>query len=399
MRPNARITNEVWRHYVAARTLPDDVLRGPVDRAWRRCDLAGASPLAMNAQELPPLQAQALLQERSDLIEASRPYMHALSQAAGPERHAAMLGDDNAVVLDVVGDAESVHGRQRVPGPGAVLSESHAGANGIGSPLAEGGYIELIGPEHFIEGFHLFTCQGVPINGPDGKTAGVLSTSVRRIEVSDRMREILYCAAKGIEAELMRRRLMADVAQLLASNNDGKLLEELEQDVVQLQGAARLRLEKAVLLARSERQDDAVRLLATATELMRRFQQRSQLWREIASSDIGPPQYLDFAMYLQDIAALLTTESSVRGIELQLHGTDAPMMVFADSRDLRRRIFRAFLHAFEGSSAGRTLRIEAVVNEAIGVASVSFDGSRETALAVPLRPTAIEPEGVRGDLR
>lgn len=390
MQPNPNTPRDVWRHYVVTKTLPERVLREPIYQAWRRCDLAGASPIVMNAQELPPLRAKALFEERRDLIEASRPYLHALSQAAGSERHAAMLGDEKAIVLDVVGDEESVHGRQRVPGPGALLAESHAGANGIGTPLAEGGYIELVGPEHFIEGFHPFTCQGIPINGPDGKTTGVLSTSVRRAEVSERMREILYCAARGIEAELMRRRLMADVEQLvLTSGNDAKLLEALEQDIIQLQGAARLRLEKAVRLAATDRQDDAVRLLTAATALMQRFQRQSQLWREIASSDVGALQYVNLSAHLDEVTALLATEFSIRGLEVQSIDT-AQVIVFADPQDLRRQIFRAFQQAFQDSPQGSTLQVETMADEAAGVAFVHFGRSSGIAVVVPLHPAALE---------
>lgn len=385
MQPNARITQEVWRHYVATKSLPDNVLRDSIHRAWQRCDQAGASPFVMAAHELAPPQARALLQEQSDLIEAARPYMHALSLAAGQERHAAMLGNDKAIVLDVVGDEASVHGRERVPGPGALLSEVHAGANGIGSPLAEGGYIELVGPEHFIEGFHKFTCQGVPISGPAGETVGVLSTSVRRVEVSQRIREILFCAARGIEAELMRRRLLVDVQRLLEnSQQDASLLEALEQDVIQLQGAARLRLEKAVRLSRGNRQPDALRLLGAATDLMARFQQQSQLWREMASADIGVPHFLDLAGQVAEIGKLLSTEAAMRGLELEILPTSGTIGVFADGRELRRTLFRTFLRAFEASRRGTTLQVEVFVDDAGAKGVVRFLGFPEAVLSVPL---------------
>lgn len=391
--PNANATREVWRHYVATQTLPPEVLREPIYHAWQRCHRVGASPFVMTARELPAPQASALFAQQSDLIEAARPYMHSLSQSAGLERHAAMLGDHTATVLDVVGDEESVHGPQRVPGPGALLSEMHAGANGIGSPLAEDGYIELVGPEHFIEGFHPFTCQGLPLYGPDGETVGVLSTSVRRVEVSHRIREILYCAARGIEAELMRRRLARDVEKLLASHAEAALLEGLEQDVVQLQGAARLRLEKAVRLVRSDRQPDALRLIGAATELILRFQKQSQLWREIASSDIGVPGFVDFVRQAEDLAALLGTEAAVRGIEIDIRHAAIPIQVFADARELRRTMFRAFLRAFELSAPKTTLLIELSLDERHELGVMRFPRQPEVIVAVPRFPAAIlEPE-------
>lgn len=383
MQPSPHTTRDIWQHYVSTRSLPHSVLREPIFRAWQRCDQAGASPLVARAYELPELQARSLFEQESDLIQAARPYMRALSQAAGSDRHAAMLGDRDSTVLDVVGDEESVHGRQRVPGPGALLSEARAGANGIGSPLAEGGYIELVGPEHFIEGFHRFTCQGLPLYGPDGETIGVLSTSVRRVEASRRIHEILICAARGIEAELMRRRLSADVQNLVVSRSGGPLLEKLEQDIVQLQGAARLRLERAVRLVTGDRRPDAMRLIATANDLIARFHRQSQLWREIGSATTTPPRFLDFDQEVADMAALLSTEAAVRGLEVEIHTLSPGMRVFADVSVLRRALFRTFLLAFEKAPPRSTLQIQVLEDKRTEVGLVRFPRVPEAVLAIP----------------
>ena len=386
MRTNVHTARELWRHYAVTRSLPQSVLREPIYRAWRRCDLVGASPFVMQARELPSFQAQALFKQESDLIEAARPYMQALSRAAGSERHAAMLGDRNAAVLNVIGDEESVHGEQRVPGPGALLAEEHAGANGIGSPLVEEDYIELVGPEHFIEGFHPFTCQGLPLYGPEGETVGVLSTSVRRVEASKRIREILTCAAHGIEAELMRRRLSTDLKNLLAAEDDeARLLDKLQQDIVQLQGAARLRLETAIRLARDDRRPVALRLIDAATDLIRRFQEQSRLWREIATAAPGVPQVVDLVAQTEAVSALLATEVNVRRLEVEVRHA-VPVQVYADPRDVRRRLFRAFLQAFAFSSPGSTLRVELSLDERHDLGLVRFLTLPGLMLALPRRP-------------
>lgn len=386
MRTSVHTTRDVWRHYAVTKTLPDSVLREPIYRAWRRCDAVGASPFVMHARELSPTQAQGLFKQESDLIEAARPYMQALSQAAGSERHAAMLGDRNAAVLDVIGDEESVHGKQRVPGPGALLAEAQAGANGIGSPLAEGGYIELVGPEHFIEGFHPFTCQGLPLYGPEGETAGVLSTSVRRVEASQRIREILICAAHGIEAELMRRRLSTDLKNLFAAEDDeARLLDKLQQDIVQLQGAARLRLETAIRLARHDRRPAALRLVEAATDLIRRFQEQSRLWREIATSAPSAPQPVDLVAQTEAVSALLATEAAVRGLDVEVRHA-GPVQVHADPRDVRRRLFKAFLNAFASSPRKSTLRVELSLDDRHDIGVVRFPTLPGLIIALPQRP-------------
>lgn len=393
MQPNRYSNEEVWRHYVCTRAIPHDVLREPIYRAWRRCDQVGASPFVMQARELRAYQARALFERESNLIEAARPYMQALSKSAGDERHAAMLGDRDAVVIDVLGDEESVHGPQRVPGPGALLAEQQAGSNGIGSPLAEGGYIELVGPEHFIEGFHPFTCQGLPLKGPNGETAGVLSTSVRRVEASHRIREILFCAAHGIEAELIRRQLSLELQNLMVGDPETSLLDRLQQDLVQIHGAARLRLEKAIRLAGSVRQPEVLQQVEAANALIMRFQNRSRLWREIALPSTETPHFHDLARYVNEMSALLETEAAVHGLEVEVRCA-TPVHVYADRFDLQRTLFRAFLRAFESSTPNSTMPVEVVVDERLMMGIVRFPASPDVIVTVSQHPEALLVKGV-----
>lgn len=393
MQPNSYSNHEVWRHYVTTKSIPHDVLREPIYRAWRRCDQVGASPFVMQARELRAYHARALFQRESNLIEAARPYMQALSNAAGDERHAAMLGDRDAIVIDVLGDNESVHGAQRVPGPGALLSEQQAGSNGIGSPLAEGGYIELVGPEHFIEGFHPFTCQGLPLKGPNGETAGVLSTSVRRVEASHRIREILYCAARGIESELIRRQLATELRNLLAEATDASLLDRLQQDIVQMQGAARLRLERAIRLARATRPTEVSQQVEAANDLITRFQRQSQLWREIASPNAEAPAFHDLERHVREMSALLATEAAMHGLDIEIRCA-TPVQVHADRFDLQRTLFRAFLRSFESSSPKATLPVEVVVDERLMMGVVRFPTTPDVVVTVSRHPSALLVRGV-----
>ncbi|HEY0846457.1 MAG TPA: hypothetical protein VGE12_13895 [Noviherbaspirillum sp.] len=393
MQPNSHVVQDVWRHYVVTGSIPHDVLRKPIDKAWRRCTQVGASPFVMRARELRQQEANALLERESNLIEAARPYMRALSRAAGDERHAAMLGDRNAVVVDVIGDEESVHGRERVPGPGSLLDEHQAGSNGIGSPLQENGYIELIGPEHFIEGFHPFTCQGLPLTGPRGDTVGVLSTSVRRVEASHKIREILFCAARGIEAELYRRELSLELQKLIEGETEASLLERLRQDMVQIHGAARLRLEKATLMARKGLDAEVAALINTATDLIDRFQRQSRLWLEIATAANEPPDFLDLVQLTREIAALLATEASVRGLEVVVNAP-VPVPVFADRVDVQRTLFRAFLHAFQAAPLRSTVAAVVHADESLAIGVVHFPSVPEVVVAVDQYPETHLATGV-----
>ena len=349
---------EAHHAYVTRGRLTAGSLRAPVFRAWERSHLAGADPLRLAADRLNQNDTETLLTRQSVLLECARPYMVALSRAAGGERHAAMLGDAEGYVLDVVGDEESVNGPGAVPGPGALLCEATAGANGIGSPLAEKSYVELIGPEHFIEGFHSFTCQGIPIHDPDSGVLGSISTSVRRPAAGRRIHEILVCAAHGIETELLRRRLEDDVRRVLESGGlDKDLTEQLRQDIVQSQAAARLKVEVAARDLSANQLNEAMRLLGLAERSIESFRRQSALWHDLASVAITAPRRVGLDRMVRDLAALLATEASTNSIEV-CFGDVEPITIEADAQKIARRLLRAFLSVFDVARGGGAVRVD-----------------------------------------
>jgi transcriptional regulator of acetoin/glycerol metabolism len=374
-------TREAWRRYVSTGALDRTALRPPVLRAWERCHDLGASPEQPQAEALSPDATRRLLESRETLIRAARPYMTALSRAAGAERHAAMLGDESGIVLDLVGDEETVHGPEPFPGPGALLAEEVSGANGIGTPLAGEEYVELVGPEHFIGGFHVFTCQGVPFRGPDGSAVGVISTSVRRVEASARLREILVCAARGIEAELLRARLEDDVRKVLATASDSALAR-LRDDILQSLASARVRLDAAARRAPRRGLEATLGVVADAQRAIDRFGRQAALWRDLASAEVGADQPIALDALARDLVELLATEARTRGIELRAGPLDAAV-VRADPRSLARALFTAMLDAFEAAGAGGVVHVSAREGPRSGAPSLRVRGEPGAA-GVPL---------------
>ncbi len=348
---------EAGRQYLSTGAISAGMLRQVVCRAWERSHIQGANARALQAEKLSSLDTERLLERQRSLIGAARPYLRLLSQAAGADRHAVMLSEHNAIVLDVVGDERSVRGPESVPGPGSLLTEGVAGANGLGTPLAEEGYVEIIGPEHFIEGFHPFSCQGIPLRNDKREIVGALSISVRRQEVGQRLKEILLCASHGIEAELLQGRLEEDMRRVLASApNDYKALEELRQDIIQAQNAGRLRLEAVSRLAATNRFDFALQLLRQAEESIQLFRRRAALWRDLASLEIGALQPVSLTDSVRELVDLLSTEAAIRKIEVIMEILE-PVRVEADPRSLSRRLFHYFLRAFEIAGSGGAVRV------------------------------------------
>ena len=94
---------EAWRVYNSRGKIAANLLRDHVYRAWERAHIQQANPQHMKAERLSKNETADLIQRHFVLIEAARPYMHALSLAAGVESHAAILGNEQAMVLEVTG--------------------------------------------------------------------------------------------------------------------------------------------------------------------------------------------------------------------------------------------------------------------------------------------------------
>jgi len=345
-------TLEAGRLYRSTGAIEPNLLRPHVFRGWERSHLGGADPRRPQAEALSLLDVERLRGQHQALIQAAQPYMGALSRAAGSEHHAAMLGDTQAVVLDVLGDEQTVHGPGRVPGPGALLDEALCGANGIGTALAEGGYVELVGPEHFVQGLQLFTCHGVPLYDGTGATAGVLSVSVRRLEVGYRLREIMLCAAHAIEMELLSARLEQDLRRVFeAPGAAAEALKRLLDDTLQAQTAVRVRLDFAAEQFSQSHLTHARELLALTTQVLSRFRRHAALWRGLALDEPAAPRPLALDAVVRELVDMLEVEATVCAVEVILQEVE-PVVIEADLHGVTRSVFRCLFGAIQATRGG-----------------------------------------------
>jgi transcriptional regulator of acetoin/glycerol metabolism len=380
-------TRDAWRLYVETGRVDDRLLRSQIFHSWRRCKAENRDPATLGDTRLSPGDTAALLQKEAPLLEAAHPYLRALSLAASGEKRAALLADARGIVLDVVGDPETLS--SGFPAPGMQMSEAVAGSNGIGTALAEDDYVEVIGPEHFVETLCAFTCQGLPLRQHGVGTVGVLALVVRRLEAASRVREILFCAAQGIEAELMRRRVERGMRHVFAGNGsmDGSA-ETLWQDIVQLHAAARVRFETAAQGVRKDRHEHALHLIRLADGLAKRFARQTELWLEIANDDVGAAQHVDLTARVAELVGLLETTSAIRGVRIAQRGET--VFAFEDTRALTRRVFRAIFRGLEEAPAGGVLEIHVTTSSR----GAEIRLSTGETFVFPARPwTNATPEG------
>jgi transcriptional regulator of acetoin/glycerol metabolism len=389
--------SEAWQLYRGRGQISNKLLRSHVYRAWERSHIQKASPLHMKAEQLSAVATERLLREKHDLIDAARPYMQALSAAAGHEKHAAMLGDERAIVLDVVADEATLHGPEGFPGPGSMLQEALSGANGIGTPLIENAYAELVGAEHFIQGFHVYTCQGIPIVGPGQQVVGVLSTSVRRPEASQRLREIMIVAAQGIGAELIVRQWESMLQRMVQhAQLSPETLEKLRQDLMQLYNAGRMHVELAALhLSRTsnhQRPEGGLRLLDAAARAIEKFREQSSLCLRLTSQGTGLCDWFQVRSVLEPIAELLATETRIRRVTVLMSGPQ-DTWIQSDRRRLEKYVLRLFLQGLSAAE-GSVLKVDVFRHGAALSLEIRFTSRPDSKVHASHTALFISAEGV-----
>lgn len=369
--------HDAWGRFIRTGAVDGAPVRPPILRAWQRSAAAGCDPHQARADVLSAGETIELLRKEHRLVAIATPFLGALSRAAGAERHAAMLGDGQGRVLRIMGDPETV-ADDNFPRAGSLLSETVAGANGIGTALADGRYVELIGPEHYIEGFHVFTCQGVPLLGLNEQPVGVLSMSVRRHETASKVRDILFCASEAAECELLSERLSETLTSVAPME---RILESLRQDVMQGIAMARLKFELAARQIAAG--TDASGTLQAAQRLIDKFRREATVWRNLVGHGTHAAEPIALADLLEDFAALLATEARVAQVKLVLKQVDK-LAVLDDMQALSQRLLKLFLDALQTAAPGTVVEIG--LGAADGVATVSLQAvdheQRRTAHAV-----------------
>ncbi|MFY0570035.1 hypothetical protein ACN28E_40270 [Archangium lansingense] len=393
-------TQRAWERYVSTGLIDGSLLREPVLRAWERSHELGVNPKEPQPEQLSVLDTERLLEQQQTFITAARPYMEALSRAVGLERHAVSLADSHAVVLCFVGDKETVNGPKWLPGPGSLLSEEVCGTNGLATPLAMHGYFEAVGPEHFISRFHLYTGQGIPIRDARSGVAGALCVGVQRLEASSQLRDMLLCAAHGIEAELFLHQLESDIRQVLAAPGDEQPLCVLHKEVNRLRQSSREGFRMATRQGTASRFEYALRLLQLAEETAQHIRHRALLWRTLASLEVGQLRPIALTALVRELSELLRQEAFLQRVEL-VFCEQEPVHVQADALVLSRQLLHAALQALALAGPGGAVRIDVRFDRNLFAGKATFlpFPAPEQAQLAPLPQSVTSPALRRGEER
>ncbi|MFW6012538.1 MAG: ATP-binding protein [bacterium] len=179
-------------------------VRPLVRESWLRSRLYGVDPNLLGTQHPDPDRLGRLRAESRLLLDRAEPFLLAAHETMGGEAHILALADARGNILRLLaGPGLPLDDRLKSNlFEGASWHEGDIGCNGVGTALAVGEPVILIGPEHFQEAYVGWTCIGVPLRDPAGRIVGALDLSVPNDRVNVHAWGWSLSLAHGIERAL-----------------------------------------------------------------------------------------------------------------------------------------------------------------------------------------------------
>ncbi len=140
------------------------------------------------------------IQEKSDLIMTSGPFIENLYNFVKGTDFFAILTDEEGCILNIIGDENILKKAfNNALVPGAYMGEEYIGTNGMGTALVEKRPLQVSGKEHYVKVFHKWTCSGAPIRNPEGDIIGCIDLTGDSDEVHSHTLGMVAAAANAIE--------------------------------------------------------------------------------------------------------------------------------------------------------------------------------------------------------
>jgi transcriptional regulator of acetoin/glycerol metabolism len=136
--------------------------------SWKRSKSLGADPRRRALPILSEAERQGVLHENRLLLSNAQPVFEGARQFLSGFPGLLILADGEATVLRVAGHpaVQERAATDRTLLEGALLPESVAGTNGVGTCLFLGHSVQVCSAEHFCEALQPWTCAAAPIRDP-----------------------------------------------------------------------------------------------------------------------------------------------------------------------------------------------------------------------------------------
>jgi transcriptional regulator with XRE-family HTH domain len=156
---------------------PTGSVRPRIFNSWRRSRELHVDASRSEAHRIID-DAASCTASQEQLLRASSDVMTHLANTLADIGYAVVLTDGNGTILDIRCERNIQRKLERIAFmSGADWSEASAGTNAIGTALTDDRPLQLMGAEHFCDGWQDLTCTAAPIHDSSGNVAGTLDVT------------------------------------------------------------------------------------------------------------------------------------------------------------------------------------------------------------------------------
>jgi transcriptional regulator of acetoin/glycerol metabolism len=227
-----QLIKEQWQNFINGKEVNSSFIRPIIFRSWQRSKAFGVDPF-LNPKSL--LLAETELRDRlkknKQLIETSLPFMNILYKSVEGSGFIIILVDKDGYLLKIIGDSDVIkEAEKNLLVPGANRSEAMAGTNAIGLALAENKPVQIVGPEHYNQLFHSWTCTAAPIHDSEGEIIGVFDLSGNYKLLHKHTLGMVVSVVEAIERELLLKKNNEEI--LLLNNMLVSIIESFPDGLI-----------------------------------------------------------------------------------------------------------------------------------------------------------------------
>ncbi|AOR23604.1 sigma-54-dependent Fis family transcriptional regulator [Clostridium taeniosporum] len=193
--------------------LEENTYQEILNRSYERCIKYGVEKnIHYPSRILKKKELNILMRKNFQLINIAKPFMEILYDFLRGSGFSLYLTDEDGVVLTIIGDEDIIRDQIKVGIiEGTDMSEKSAGTNGIGTALYEDCSVQILGEEHFIKIFHIWTCSSAVIHNEGKDIIGCLNLTGRRQLAHAHTLGLVVAAVKSIENHLKFERTQKEL--------------------------------------------------------------------------------------------------------------------------------------------------------------------------------------------
>lgn len=205
--------NADWHSFMETGRLDNgDHISSEILESWQRSRECGVDPYEPKLVYVTQEELEESLRENKTLIEISEICVKVFMSSLNGTQFRVDLLDPNLTLINQMGEkANILQANKEGTFPGTTRKECYFGTTSGCLAARHKKPFQLVGPQHYKQYVHHWTCSSSPIHGPDGELLGVLSMSGSFIQAHEHTMGMVIAITKAIEycytQELARAKL------------------------------------------------------------------------------------------------------------------------------------------------------------------------------------------------